>query len=143
MLLVNYRSYLSFIFSDYSLLARVKILLLIFLGTFQSFSIQDSILLLITAILFGLNTQLILRKLKFLSSYGNLHVTFGVGLITLATTGCASCGLSLASVVGLTGVLVALPFKGLELYIASIFILLLSLFYNLNTLVKVCNIRKF
>lgn len=140
-LLVNYKSFISFGRSEYDLFPKLKILLLIFFGSFQALSTRDTILLLTTALLFGINIELVFRKLKFLASYGNLHVTIGTGLISIAATGCASCGLSLASIVGLGGVLALLPFHGLELYILSIIVLTVSLFYNLQTLVKVCKIK--
>lgn len=141
-ILVNYKSYTSFLFNDYPLLAKAKVIFLIFAGTFQAMASLDVLLLLSVALLFGLNITLVLSKIKFLKRQGGIHLTFGVGLLTLAATGCASCGLSLASLVGLTGVLVALPFHGLELYILSFLILLTSLFYNLQTLVIVCKIPR-
>jgi len=142
MILVNYKSYFSFLQSDYAFLAKVKIFLIIFIGSFQAITSLDLFLLTTVALLFGVNMQLVFRKIKFLSSAGGLHLTFGVGLLTLAATGCASCGLSIASVVGLSAVLASLPFQGLELYMISILILSASLFYNLHTLVKVCKIPK-
>ncbi len=141
-LLVNYKSFISFGRSEYDLFPKLKILLLIFFGSFQALSTRDTILLLTTALLFGVNIELVFRKIKFLASYGNLHVTIGTGLITIAATGCASCGLSIASIVGLGGVLALLPFHGLELYVVSIIILTVSLLYNIRTLVKVCNIER-
>lgn len=142
LILINYKSYLTFVFSDYSFIAKAKIVFILLFGSFQSVGNLDITLLFVTALLFGLNVELVLRKVRFLASRGSLHLTFGAGLITLAATGCASCGLSLASIVGLTGVIAILPFRGLELYTLSIAILLVSLFYNLNTLVKVCKIEK-
>lgn len=141
LVLINYKSYLSFVFSDYELYAKIKIVLILLAGSFQAIEPLDIILLLITTLLFGLNLELVLRKIKFLSSRGGLHVTFGAGFITLAATGCASCGLSIASIVGLSAVLAALPFRGMELYVLSIIVLIASLIYNLHTLVKVCKIR--
>lgn len=139
--LINYKSYLSFLLSEYSPLAKVKVLSLIFYGFFQAISARDIVLILISAILFGVNVELVLRKLKFLAGKGSLHLTFGAGVITLVATGCASCGLSLASIVGLSAVIALLPFHGLELYALSIMILLISLLYNLHNLVKVCKIK--
>lgn len=141
-ILINYKSYTSFLFNDYPLLAKTKIIFLIFAGTFQAMGVRDVFLLLIIAFLFGVNIALVINKITFLKKQGSVHLTFGVGLLTLVATGCASCGLSLVSLVGLTGVLVALPFHGLELYILSFFILLTSLFYNLQTLVVVCKIPR-
>ncbi len=142
LIIVNYKSYTSFIFNDYPILAKFKIMALIFLGTYQAMTTRDIFLLIIIGLLFGLNIALVISKIKFLKKQGSVHLTFGVGLLTLAATGCASCGLSLVSLVGLTSALVSLPFHGLELYILSIFILLTSLFYNLQTLVVVCKIPR-
>jgi hypothetical protein len=102
---------------------------------------RDSILLIIIALLFGVNLELVLRKLKFLKNQGNLHITIGAGLVSLISAGCASCGLSFASVIGVAGIVSLLPFHGLLLYLLSIAILLASLLYNLQTLVKVCDIK--
>jgi len=140
---INYKSFWSFLASDYEILSKVRVLSLIFFGSFQALSAGDIILLSITAILFGLNIELVLRKMKFLASLGSLHIAFGTGLISLAATGCASCGLSIASIVGLSAALASLPFHGIELYFLSIMTLFASLFFNLNTLVKACNIKKF
>ena len=140
---INYKSYISFAQADYEALGKLKVLFFIFLGSFYALSLRDTILLLVSAILFGINVELVLRKIKFLASYGSLHITLGTGLITLAATGCASCGLSLASVVGLGGVLALLPFQGVELYVISIAVLLASLLYNLHSLVKACKIEPY
>lgn len=140
MIIINYQNLFNFLLSNYDLFAKFKIITLLFIGSFQSIAGKDIILLIVTALLFGLNLELVLRKLKFIASQGSLHFTFGAGLITLAATGCASCGLSIASIVGLSAVLASLPFGGIELYIISITILLISLLYNLHTLVKVCKI---
>lgn len=140
-LTINYKSFLSFALSNYSIFGKIKVLFFILIGSFQALDSRDIALLIIVSVLFGLNLELVLRKIKFLASYGSLHITFGTGLITLAATGCASCGLSLMSLVGLGGALAALPFHGLELYFVSIIILLASLWYNLDSLVKACKIK--
>lgn len=139
--LLNYRSYLSFITADYPLVSRLNILFLITIGSFSAVTILDIVLLVVTAVLFGINLQLVVEKIKVLRKSGSLNVTVGAGIVSLAATGCASCGLSLASLVGLTGVVALLPFGGIELYVLSIGVLLVLLFYNLHTYVKVCKIR--
>lgn len=138
--LINYKSYISFITADYPFIPKIQILFLIFFGSFVSMAQVDVILLFVTAILFGVNLELIVRKIAFLKNQTSLGLTFGVGIISIAVTGCASCGLSIISFVGIAGVIAFLPFGGLGLYALSIGILLTSLFYNLNTLVKVCKL---
>ncbi len=141
--ILNYQSYLSIILSDYDAVAKIRILSTIFLGSFYVTSNLDIFFLAIVSLLFGVNIELVLRKIRYLAGIGNLHLTFGVGLISIAATGCASCGLSLASIVGLSAVLAALPFHGLELYAGSILILIASLIYNLHTFVVACKIPNY
>lgn len=140
-ILLNYKSYLSFITADYPLFPKLNILWLIFIGSLSTLELRDILFLLITAFLFGINMELVLRKLKFLKKRGGLHITLIGGLLTITATGCASCGLSLASIVGLGGVIALLPFGGFELYILSITILTASLFYNLHSYAKACRIN--
>ncbi len=137
---INYKSYISFAGADYPILSMLYILFLIFIGSFASLSRIDMVLLFITAVLFGVNIELVASKIAFLRNEKTLGFTFGAGFISLAATGCASCGLSLVSVAGLAGVIALLPFHGAELYLLSIGILLVSLFYNLQTLARVCKI---
>lgn len=141
-ILINHASFWSFFTANYGIAAKSKILTLIAIGSFQALSFSDQMFIVLISLLFGLNLELVLRKLRFLASFGSLHIVFGSGLISIAATGCASCGLSIASFVGLSAVLITLPFHGIELYILSLLILILSLFYNLKSLIKACNIKK-
>lgn len=141
LIVLNFTSYAAFITANYSLLSKLNILYLITIGSFSAISKIDSFFLVLTCLLVGLNASLTIEKIKILRKSKSLELTFGAGLISLAATGCASCGLSLASIVGLTGVLVVLPFGGIELYLFSILILLGILFHNLNSYSKACKIR--
>lgn len=139
--ILNLRSILSILQTDYGFFAKAKIVSLILIGTFTSISREDLLLLSVIAFLFGVNVLLILRKLKFLKKQGSLQVTMGAGLISLVAAGCASCGLSIASFVGLTGAIAVLPFGGIELYFLSIGVLVISYFYNIHSYIKACNLR--
>jgi hypothetical protein len=139
--LFDFRTYQSIWAQSFPFLAKINISSILFADSFAVLGVRDTILLIIIAFLFGLNLELVLRKLKFLKKQGSLHITFGAGIISLISAGCASCGLSFASVIGVAGAVSLLPFKGLELYILAILILLASLLYNLQTLVRVCKIK--
>ncbi len=141
LILFDYRTYESVISQGYSFAAKLNICWIIFIGSFSILGIRDSILVIIISLLFGVNLELVLRKLKFLKKRGGLHITFGAGLLSLVAAGCASCGLSFASVLGIATMISLLPFHGLELYILSILILLTSLLANLQTLVVVCKLK--
>jgi hypothetical protein len=142
LLLFDFRTYQSIWAQSFPFLSKISISSILFVDSFAVLGIRDTILLIIIAFLFGLNLELVLRKLRFLKKQGSLHITFGAGVISLVSAGCASCGLSFASVIGVAGAVSLLPFKGLELYILAIIILLASLFFNLQTLVRVCKIRR-
>jgi hypothetical protein len=140
LILFDFKTYGSIFSQSYPLTAKLWISYLLFIGSFSILGIRDTILIMIIALLFGVNLELVLRKLKFLKSHGGLHITFGAGLLSLIAAGCASCGLSFASVLGIATIVSLLPFHGLELYIVSILILFVSLLYNLKTLVRVCKL---
>jgi len=141
LILFDFRTYESVISQSYSFATKLNITSLIFMGSFSILGIRDSILIGVISFLFGINLELVLRKLKSLKDRGGLHITFGAGLLSLVAAGCASCGLSFASVLGIAALVSLLPFRGLELYIVSIVILLISLFLNLQTLVRVCKLK--
>lgn len=101
----------------------------------------DIVLLAIIAILIGFNIQLISLKIKNIAKQKNLRLTFGAGLLSIVGTGCATCGFSVLSVIGLGGVATILPFGGIELSYLTIVILSLSLWYNLKTMYAACKIK--
>jgi hypothetical protein len=141
LVLFDFKTYESVLSQAYPVLAKLWISLLLFMGSFSILGLRDSLLIVIIALLFGINLELVIRKLKFLKDNGGLHITFGAGILSLIAAGCASCGLSFASVLGIATIVALLPFHGLELYILSILILFISLLYNLHTLVRVCKIK--
>jgi hypothetical protein len=105
------------------------------IGLPQSLSPFDVVLTIITALLVGINSMLIIRTIYVLEHKGKVHVSIGgATIVSLVTTGCGSCGLSLISVLGLSASLSFLPFHGLELHIASIILLIFSIWYMLHQL---------
>lgn len=138
--LVNIQNFWEFSTANYPLLPKLKILGLLFIGSFQTISTLDLTLLGIVGILFGMNIIIIIRKIKFLKTQGGIKLTAGAGILSIATAGCASCGLSVISLFGLGGAIAILPFGGTELYFVAIAALLLSLRYNLKAIYKACNI---
>ncbi len=138
--IVNLPSFISFFFNDYLFFTKANVLWLIFIGSFSAISSIDIVLVTIMGVLFGINMTLLINKYNALKRRGNLRIMFGTGLISVFAVGCASCGLSFASLIGISAVIAILPFGGIELYILAILILLISLFYNLKQLIKVCKI---
>ncbi len=138
--LVNLLNFVSVAGADYSIFAKLKIFFVFFIGSFETVSSRDLFLLVLISILFGLNLSLVIEKIKFIKKQPNLKLTIGTGILSLGAAGCASCGLSVASIVGIGWGLAVLPFGGIELYFISILILFISLIYNLNSIYKACKI---
>ena len=107
---------LQALFTDYATLAGN-------LGTgFANLEVGLGILL---ALLFGLNVGLLWYKLRLASAVKATEsgTTLLGGFLGLLVTGCPACTITIASYMGLAGILTALPFAGLEIKIAGILIL--------------------
>lgn len=107
----------------------------LFLGVFTAFSPVDTAILLLNALLVGINIVLIAKTIYYLEHAGKVKLSLGgAGLLGLVTTGCSSCGFSLLSLVGLGGALSFLPFHGMEIHILALLALVGSAFYMLKQL---------
>ena len=111
-------------------------------GLPKSVSNIDLLLLLVTAGLVGVNISLILKTLKRLKNQ-KVRISVGGGtILAIVATGCSACGLSIISLFGLTAATFAfLPFRGMELNLFAISVLLLSFVYTLRKLNEVCEIK--
>ena len=90
-------------------------------------------LLIITAVLTGLNLSLLLQRVKNLKSQGNLRlIVGGSSIIGVISSGCAACGLPILTFLGLAGSVTFLPLKGMELSYFSVLMLSYSLYLLLK-----------
>lgn len=122
----------------------LKLIFSYFIGfpsTIDAFSAYSMILV---AILFGSYLSLATYKTKQVKALGGKSSFIGsIGIFFgFLAPGCAACGLGLASVFGLAGFVVALPFHGMEV---SVIAFLLLGYANLRIASKVgkntCSIR--
>ena len=125
----NYR----ILFFDFSF----SLLLSLFLGTLTLMSTISIILLIIMSVLAGIVTAmtvfLVNRQVK-----GNYKVSSSSIMMSLIAPTCPSCTIGLLSILGFSGFLAVLPFKGLELGFLGIGLLGASTVY-LST--KICTKR--
>lgn len=99
-------------------------------GLFTAFTPIDTLIMVVSSILVGVNLVLVGRSLQLLENQGKVRLSVGgATLISLITTGCSSCGFSLLSLLGLGTSFSFLPFHGMELHIASVVLLILSAWY--------------
>ena len=132
--LMNSNLLVTTLFGNYGLDYKFKIFISLFLGMWNSMSGTGFALLIITAILTGINLTLLAKILKNLKKQGNLKLVVGGStLIGIVGSGCASCGLPVLALLGLSGSVAYLPFKGVELSYLSVMLLLFSLYHLIKT----------
>lgn len=144
-LLLNYKLLTTSIANHFPLMAFLSLLWSLFIGSFTSTSAEPGTLIIffLNAILVGVNVLLLIKSIVGLEQRGKAHITLGgTTIFSIVTAGCASCGLSLLSILGLSATLTVLPFHGAELRYISFFLLIVSAFYMLKKLheAKYCRI---
>jgi len=134
MFLMNSSLLVTTLLGNYSLDYKFNIFISLLLGMWNSMSGTGFALLVITAILTGINLSLLVKKVKSLKSQGNLKLVIGGStLIGIVSSGCASCGLPILALFGLSGSIAYLPFRGIELSYLSVILLLFSLYHLIKT----------
>lgn len=103
---------------------------------FTNFTPPDISLLITTGIVVGINVVLLIKTIKRMKQTGSplKFVVGGSGVVGLFSYSCASCGLSLASIFGLSTSFGFLPYGNKSLYILAIGISLYSMYYMLKKL---------
>lgn len=96
--------------------------------------------LIIIALLFGIFLSLFWYKIKKLREVSKVGILGTIGLIVGAfAAGCPTCGAFLFSLIGMPLALMYFPFKGLELKILSMALMLFSIFFIAISLSKCGN----
>lgn len=128
---MNYSLVKNTVIGEFEIAYKFTILFSLLQGMWTSMSYLSLLLLTITAFLTGLNLSLIAIKVRELGGFKNFHIAIGgSSLLGMAGSGCASCGLPILSLLGLSGSIVNIPFQGYFLSYVSIAILLVA-FLNL------------
>lgn len=97
-------------------------------GGVNSITTTSLYVLVIISLLIGIVLSLLLYKVKMVKMFSmqdGKATTIGA-ILGLAAPGCASCGIGVLSAVGLTSTLAYLPFKGVEIGLVSIALLMTS-----------------
>lgn len=132
---INYKSIISIIENSDSLLGKIIIILMLLEGIFSAFSKLDAILLIFTGFLIGINLSLLIITAEKLRGSGIKFVIGGGSILGIISTGCASCGFSVLSVLGIgTGFFNFLPFRNSTFYFFSIGTLIFSIIYMVKKL---------
>ena len=130
--LMNFQLTKDTLFGDYPMSYKWEIAIALVQGLGTSMTKFALVLLILTAILTGVNLTLVTLRLSAMRKGGRLHLMVGgSSLIAIVTTGCAMCGLPVLGLLGLSGSLMYLPFHGTELSIVSVILLLITLYFML------------
>lgn len=117
------------VIGEFSLQYKISLLLALLQGMWTSMSGIGIVILLLTAFLTGANLTLLWQHVRTIKSFKNLHVVVGGNsLFGLIGSGCAVCGLPILSLLGLSGSILYLPFRGAELSYLAVILLFISFF---------------
>src|SRR3989338_2804721 len=128
-LLMNRSLTVDTLFGTYSLDYKGQIIISLISGMWTSMTDMGLFLLVIASVLTGLNISLLVDRLNKLKKLAKLHlVVGGSSILGIVGSGCAACGLPILALLGLSGSIAYLPFRGTELSVISIILLSISLY---------------
>lgn len=132
--LMNWSLVKDTLLGTYSVIYKWRILTGLLQGLTTSMTAFALLLLLLTAILTGINLTLIFLRLRAMHGNGKLHVMVGgSSLLAIVGSGCAVCGLPLLALLGLSGSLIYLPWHGIELSVLAMMLLLTTFYFMLRS----------
>ena len=117
------------LFGTYSFDYKTEVLGALLIGMWTAMSGLSLFLLITVAWLSGLNLVLAVERFRKIRSSGKMHLAMGgSSLLGIVGSGCASCGLPILALLGLGGAAASLPFRGVELSLIALVLLLISLY---------------
>ncbi len=132
--LMNYQLTKDTLLGSYPISYKLTILVALLEGLGTSMTKFSVFLLIATGILTGINLTLVTLRLVTLRNGGKLHIMVGgSSLLAIVGSGCAACGLPVIGLLGLSGSVVYLPFRGMELSIVAVVLLLITLYFMVIT----------
>ena len=119
--IVNIGYYLTF--------PPIRLSFAVFTGTMMSMHLHSVIMLIILAILSGILTGFIAYQVRYLNSI-NESSALGIGgmILGILAPACATCGIGLIAILGLSGVAASLPFAGVGIGILGAILLLVGIY---------------
>ena len=131
---MNGRLVSNTIFGSFTIAYKLNLLLALLQGMWTAMSGSALILLFLTALLTGANLTLLVRQIKALRTAQNLHfVVGGNTLLGLVGSGCTACGLPILSILGISGSIIYLPFRGAEISYLAVVLLSISFYLLLRS----------
>ena len=140
LLLPNTKLVIATIYDHFIIWEKVQFLILLAVGSLKSNPPGETSLILITALLVGINVTLFLSNTQQIRRQA--HILFGgETLLGTVAAGCSSCGTSLLSVLAVGAGISIAPLQIIAIQVLAILLLLYSLFSSLTRL-GVCRITR-
>ena len=99
--------------------------------------------LFLVAFLTGANLTLLFGKVNLLKNNKSLRlVVGGNSLFGIVGSGCAACGLPILSLLGLSGSVMYLPFRGAEISYISLVLLVISFYLLIKNSNQACTLEQ-
>lgn len=128
---------------DYDVTYKLKLLFSLLQGVWTAMSGPGLTVLFLVALLTGANLTLLFGKVSLLKNNKNLRlVVGGNSLLGIVGSGCAACGLPILSLLGLSGSVMYLPFRGAEISYISLVLLTVSFYLLIKNSNQVCTLEK-
>ena len=123
--------------AEVSVLTKLSFVLSLYGSLGSNFSVFSAVLVMVTAALFGVNIALLtfyIRRRQEAAGAATAHVASIGGIVSAALgIGCAACGsvvlTALLGLLGAGGLILALPFHGVEFGVLGLILLLVSIIY--------------
>ncbi|MBI3232049.1 MAG: hypothetical protein HYZ51_03150 [Candidatus Doudnabacteria bacterium] len=127
--LMNFSLVKDTIFGDFPLSYKFRLLIALLGGMRTAMTKFSLFLLVLTAVLTGINLTLLALRLSVMRGNGKLHVMVGgSSILAIVSSGCAVCGLPILALLGLSGSIIYLPFHGTEISVVAVMLLLMTLY---------------
>ena len=132
--LMNSRLVIETLMGSFSIVYKASLMFSLLGGMWTAMNWNALIVLFLAAILTGANLTLLFKQLKVIKQAKNLHfVVGGNTLLGVAGAGCAACGLPVLSLLGLSGSIIYLPFRGAEISYLALVLLSISFYLLLKS----------
>lgn len=132
--LMNFQLAKDTLFGGYPISYKWNITAALIQGLGTSMTTFSLTLLILAALLTGINLTLVALRISAIRNGGKLHfMAGGSSLFAIVGSGCAACGLPILGLFGLTGSFLYLPFHGTEFSIIAVALLLITLYFMIAT----------
>ncbi len=140
---MNVRILKDTLFGDYNAVYKLRLLFSLLQGMWTAMSGLGLTILFLIALLTGANLTLLFSKMSLLKNNKKLRlVVGGNSLLGIVGSGCAACGLPVLSLLGLSGSVIYLPFRGAEISYISLILLTVSFYLLIKNSNQACTLEK-